>query len=485
MNLFNAKRIADPVHGTIGLSALEAEIVSTRAFQRLRHIKHLGLAYYVFPGADYSRFSHSVGVCHITGQIFQALQDAGQIKISEEEVQNYRLAALLHDIGHYPFSHVMEDAIANHFNNGLLTKSNSSSENFPVENKITFDGPQFFRHQDLGKQVLLHDQEINGLLKNASFDPKTIYGIFTREEVLPYSNLVSSDLDADRIDYLLRTAHYTGLPYGSVDLPYLLSQMRIEERAGKQPRLCLTEKALKTADHFLLCRYFDYQQVTYHKTVAGLECVLKNVLSALIKASLIDGAAQEITSALQKEEWAWFDEIFVIQKMRQFVKMENNSVPDNLKVQAILNRVPPKLMVEYEAIKPRNESERKSFRRDRQALREKIKQWSQEFEINESLWYVWDRDVTLTKIGSHLPQSAFYEDVAEDEDGYQQGIRIFDSNHNTSKSLVEIPYSLMSVLSNQALYSLRLYLLLPSDKNQQKDKIIAKIKSDLPHMEWK
>ena len=302
---------------------------------------------------------------------------------------------------------------------------------------------------------------------------------------MPYSNLVSSDLDADRIDYLLRTAHHTGLPYGSIDLPYLLSQMRIEKRPDKQPRLCLTEKALKTADHFLLCRYFDYQQVSFHKTVAGFECVLKDALSALIKASLLNGAAQEITASIQNGDWAWFDETFVIQKMRQFVKTENNSVPDNLKIQAILNRVPPKLMVEYEAIKPRNEAEYKSFRRDRQALREKIKQWSQEFEIDESLWYVWDKDVTLTKIDSLVPQSALYEDATEDEDGYQQGIRIFDKNQGISKPLAEIPYSLMSVLSNQALYSLRLYLLLPPDKNQQKDKIIAKIKSDLPHMEWK
>lgn len=83
MQEFNAKRIADPVHGTIGLSALEARVISTRAFQRLRNVKQLGLAYYVFPGADYSRFSHSIGVCHITGRILSALRETSVSDIDD------------------------------------------------------------------------------------------------------------------------------------------------------------------------------------------------------------------------------------------------------------------------------------------------------------------------------------------------------------------------------------------------------------------
>src|SRR5579862_6668732 len=110
---FNEKRIADPVHGTIGLSALEANIIGTPAFQRLRNVKQLALAPLVYPGANYTRFSHSLGVCHVTGLILTALQQTTQFSdsegsISDDEIQLYRLAALLHDIGHYPFSHVME-----------------------------------------------------------------------------------------------------------------------------------------------------------------------------------------------------------------------------------------------------------------------------------------------------------------------------------------------------------------------------------------
>lgn len=90
--MFNHKRIADPVHGTIGISNLEAKLISTPAFQRLRNVKQLGLAHYVYPGADYSRFSHSVGVCHITGRILNAIkQNCSNVQIADEELQLYRL----------------------------------------------------------------------------------------------------------------------------------------------------------------------------------------------------------------------------------------------------------------------------------------------------------------------------------------------------------------------------------------------------------
>ena len=103
--------VNDPVHGTIELSDLEVEIINTKVFQRLRNIKQLGLANYVFPSADFTRFSHSIGVCHLTGKIFDTLKRNGADQITDLDIRDYRLAGLLHDIGHYPYSHTMEDAI--------------------------------------------------------------------------------------------------------------------------------------------------------------------------------------------------------------------------------------------------------------------------------------------------------------------------------------------------------------------------------------
>src|ERR1700723_1913060 len=102
-----SKRIADPVHGTIELRDVELEIVGTNIFQRLRNVKQLGLAHLVYPAADYSRFSHSLGACHVAGLITNALTGGKHIELSDADISLYRVAALLHDVGHYPFSHAM------------------------------------------------------------------------------------------------------------------------------------------------------------------------------------------------------------------------------------------------------------------------------------------------------------------------------------------------------------------------------------------
>jgi len=115
MGGYDFKRFADPVHDTVGLSELEVRVINSSVFQRLRGVKQLGLAHYVFPSLDYSRFAHSVGVCHVTGLILEAVCRAANVELSAEETQLYRLAGLVHDIGHYPFSHAMEEAIEEHY----------------------------------------------------------------------------------------------------------------------------------------------------------------------------------------------------------------------------------------------------------------------------------------------------------------------------------------------------------------------------------
>jgi HD superfamily phosphohydrolase len=300
---FGVKRIADPVHGSIGLSALEIEIINTSAFQRLRNIKHLGLAHLVFPGADFSRFAHSLGVCHVTGMILSSLRNHAKGKLKDENIQTYRLAGLLHDIGHYPFSHAMEDAVENYYKGQLLSTGTI----------------EYLNHEEVSKEILLHDKEIKEILDRYGIDPRSIYSIFNREPVTrkgktaEFANLVSSDLDADRIDYMLRTAHNSGLPYGQVDLTYLLSQLRVD----KDNRICLTSKAMRTAEHFLLCRYFDYQQVAFHKTVAGLEWVLKDLLAKLLETGIIACDSKWVNGAIQAGEWNTFDDAMVTNKIRE------------------------------------------------------------------------------------------------------------------------------------------------------------------------
>src|SRR5713101_5180121 len=140
MGSFDAKRVADPVHGTIGLSELEAAVINTGAFQRLRNVKQLGLAPLVFPGADYSRFSHCLGACHVTGSILEALRSSGSAdSLTDERIQIYRLSALLHDVGHYPFSHAMEEAVKDYYSSLLLSDKGDGNAEAEVSGEERVD----------------------------------------------------------------------------------------------------------------------------------------------------------------------------------------------------------------------------------------------------------------------------------------------------------------------------------------------------------
>lgn len=146
------KRISDPVHGIISLTEVELAVVDSRAFQRLRGVRQLGLAHYVFPGADYTRFAHSLGACHVMGRIMEALKSGGA-SIDAKMVQVHRLAALLHDVGHYPFSHATEHAMEDHYKDTLLTPPNAGAASPGTEATAAVDPqePGFLNHELLGR----------------------------------------------------------------------------------------------------------------------------------------------------------------------------------------------------------------------------------------------------------------------------------------------------------------------------------------------
>jgi HD superfamily phosphohydrolase len=474
---FARKRVSDVIHGPIGLSELELDLIQSPAYQRLRGIKQLGLAHYVYPSADYSRFSHSLGVCHVTGQILASLCDVG-VKIPVEEIQLYRLAALFHDVGHYPFSHATEIAIQNHYSAQLYRPSNQSALDFG----LTGDEPlpeKYFMHERVGKEVITQDPTIRARLSKAGIDPKSIYSIFLRENPPRFSNLISSDLDADRIDYLLRTAHHTGLPYGHVDIAYLMSQMRVDP----QNQICVTAKALQTAEHLLLCRYFDYRRSNYHKTVAAFELVLKDIIEELLKADILEASAPWVSGRIRNETWATFDDAEI---MRLILKLSETTadVVVRQKALSILNRQSPKLICEMEYFADRDNDHKRTFRLQRKAIKDVIDDVADRFGIAKSLWYSWEQaGMPLTKVGPNVPVSTVYADEELDPDRYQQLIRILDPDGKGSKPIVEVRHSLMSVLSAQAWYSLRLFVLLPPAKAHLRDDIrayVVKQYSDLP-----
>lgn len=468
-----AKRIADAVHGTVELSEAEANVLSTRAFQRLRGVKHLGLASLAFPGADYSRFSHGVGTLHVTGMIFENLKRYAP-QLTDPEVRVYRMAALLHDIGHYPFSHTFERALKAHY---VTTDIVEAKGDTGTGKAGTHEGPTgVWLHETVGANVISTDPELVEALANADIDGELMSRVIERDRAPLYSNLVSSDLDADRTDYLMRTAKHTGLPYGNVDFPYLLSQIRLD----RDNKICFTRKGMRAAEHLLLCRYFDYQQVSYHKTVAGLELVLNDAVAALLANDRLACRPSDLLDMIADGRWYGFDDAHITSLMREAL-LDQPAGADSLLYESVLYRRPPKLVADRELLGLNNREHSEALHELGRLAREHKPQWEDDFGAR---FYIWQQNTTLMKIGSHIPISEYNVAAAkEEQDHLEQSVRIL-ADDTSSMMIQEYPRSLMSVLADQSLFALRVYVLLPAEHEDRRDEITAKVNSDLGNI-WK
>lgn len=194
------KTITDPLYGNINLTEIESKLVSTRAFQRLHNVRQLGLGHLVFPSAGYSRFAHSIGACHNADRIMTAIEaNQSNKKFEDVERQAFRIAALFHDLGHYPFSHTTEHAIKRYFRDGIYSQSEDRQQVFDVIKQAAVT-PTYLDHEDTGKLIFLEDPEISEIFSNAGDVSKDdVTGAYLDENL---STIISSDLDCDRLDYL-------------------------------------------------------------------------------------------------------------------------------------------------------------------------------------------------------------------------------------------------------------------------------------------
>src|SRR5215470_791453 len=226
-------RIRDPIHGTLPVSADEAAVVDSAWYQRLRHIRQLGFGEMAFPGATHTRHAHSLGAMHVVGRLFDAL--AARSDLPEGVRQRFRtavrLAVLCHDLGHMPLSHASERIAPPRAALGLPGWTGA-------------DGEQA-RHEDFTVKLLL-DTDLADLIR-ARLGDQGITGEALRA-------LVSGELDADRMDYLLRDSFYTGVNYGRFDLDWLVQNLHPAERDG-QVELALSRSEVFAFEDFLLSRH--------------------------------------------------------------------------------------------------------------------------------------------------------------------------------------------------------------------------------------
>lgn len=272
-----SKIFRDPIHGFISVSPAELKIIDHPIFQRTRNIKQLSMGHYVYHGAEHSRFGHMIGTAHIAGRAFDSLKqnsDAMGQDFQGDDVDRatLRMAALLHDIGHTPFSHALE---------GVLVSDHEKYSQALV--KVCFE--QVLEDENIDVDT------VNNLITGIPYPRK------------PYlRRIISGQLDVDRLDYLLRDSYYSGVAYGKYDLDRIISQLAVIEN-----RFVVLDGGYESVEHLIFARYQMYQQVYFHKTKRVFERMLSKC-GSILKDELNYPKLEEIENNSRVNEYSEFDD---------------------------------------------------------------------------------------------------------------------------------------------------------------------------------
>ena len=255
------KVIRDPVHELIPFEdnpcdRLLWDLINTKEFQRLRRIKQLGVCELVFPGADHSRFAHSIGVMHVARSFLARIRRVRPELLDQEHETLVLAASLIHDVGHGPFSHSFESITGDRHE--ARTLEIILDESTEIHQCLTSYG----RGGELPGKIALFFDESNedDRIKAAEF-PSFL------------TQIVSSQLDADRFDYLQRDSHATGADYGQFDWKWLIHHLDLDRDKG---RFYLNRKALAEVERYVFARYHMYRTVYFHKTSRAVEVMLRS-----------------------------------------------------------------------------------------------------------------------------------------------------------------------------------------------------------------
>ncbi len=341
-DISTAYEVRCPVHGTIPFTERERGIVNHPLVQRLRCISQLGLASLVFPGATHSRFNHSLGVMHLAGRVFDQIGPSLDREGSAgAETRSYwrtvvRLAGLLHDAGHPPFSHTFEPLLPNkgalplprHWYRRLPLTERASHEDFSVAATfaLTRTAPPLLSEEEARDICALIDDNVTPTERLGGHNG--VGGVYP---VL--KQIISGEIDADRMDYLPRDAHFAGVTYGHFDLERLIRALTsVDTPHGRV--MTLDQSAIYTYENFLMARFHMAMQVYFHKTLLGFEYYLTRAVQdgeidfAIDGSleSLLDAREDVVTARLYRARNArWSSRIVNRQPMRRLLELHDPS----------------------------------------------------------------------------------------------------------------------------------------------------------------
>jgi len=307
----------DVLYGFVPLTEWEEKIINSPFFQRLRWIKQLSFANYIFPGAEHNRFAHTIGVMHSMDQMLRAVG----IAVSDQELfdkkstsapamlhKSLRIAALLHDIGTFPFSHTVEYGYIRHGNDDrrLPKRAKSLTNN----------------HEHLGAFIIkntLYEGGITQILEDYGFDVQMISKIIKGESPFMIANqLMHSDLDADRMDYLLRDSYYTGIQYGQFDRDYILANLETFDIGKGQVGFGVRENAMRAVEDFLIARFNWYSQVVKNAGSAKFDVISSHISQKFLEEDVIHQFHDLLSMIEERDErFFWFNDVYFINRCQE------------------------------------------------------------------------------------------------------------------------------------------------------------------------
>jgi len=292
--------INDPIHGFVGLTELESKIINSETYQRLRRIKQLSGGHYVYPTAEHNRFGHCIGAMYLAGLAGRRL--LGQLGLGKDVLQDVRIAGLLHDIGHGPFSHVFEEVL--------------------VEKRG-------MNHEDVTEWII-RKGELGDLLEDGGVSRDRIANLVrgrrkTKNDAV-VSGIVAGQVDADKMDYLIRDSFYCGVNYGLIDIHRLINNLEVSGDGFIEFDIA----ARGALESFLVARYEMFLNVYYHKTVRSVEVLLVKLMHAA------DDLLQ-LTAFSTPEEFLALDDMSLISRLRGVNPSESDEAKETAELVQMLD----------------------------------------------------------------------------------------------------------------------------------------------------